>query len=200
MMKLAMIALLTGSAAAFAPAQVGRAATSMDAKAAKSVSPFAGELGTIDPTGFFDPLGLSDGIDQATFDRYRTVELKHGRVAQLAVLGFIIPEVTRFPGDIAPGLAFADVPNGYAALDAIPSLGWLQIVFLIGAVDYWGVLGDFEVGKLDLSAEKLQERKLQELQHGRLAMIASLELIRHTAVNGADGLDHVITGLPFIYD
>jgi hypothetical protein len=199
MMKLAMIALLAGSAAAFSPAPVGRAATSMDAKA-KVVSPYAGELGTIAPTGFFDPLGLSNDIDQATFDRYRTVELKHGRVSQLAVLGFIIPEVTRFPGDIAPGVAFADVPNGYAALDAIPSLGWLQIVFLIGAVDYWGVLGDFEVGKLNLTPERLEERQLQELQHGRLAMIAVLELIRHTAVDGADGLDHVITGLPFLYE
>jgi hypothetical protein len=37
------------------------------------------------PTGFFDPLGLSSNIDQETFDQYRTAELKHGRVAQLAV-------------------------------------------------------------------------------------------------------------------
>jgi hypothetical protein len=29
------------------------------------------------------------------------------------------------------------VPHGVAAINAIPSLGWLQMFFLIGAVDYW---------------------------------------------------------------
>lgn len=82
---------------------------------------------------FFDPAGLSNGIDQATFDQYRTAELKHGRVAQLAVLGYIAPEIYRFPGDIAPGITFASIPNGVAAIDAIPALGWAQIIFLIGA-------------------------------------------------------------------
>jgi hypothetical protein len=63
-------------------------------------------------------------------------------VAQLAVIGYVVPEIYRFPGEIAPGIKFADVPNGVAALDAIPTLGWAQIVFLIGAVDYWGFLGE----------------------------------------------------------
>ena len=83
--------------------------------------------------GFFDPLNLSEDIDEDTFDQYRTAELKHGRVAQLAVLGYIVPEVYRWPGDIAPGISFASIPNGVAAIDAIPALGWAQIIFLIGA-------------------------------------------------------------------
>ena len=75
--------------------------------------------------------------------------------------------------------------------------------FLIGAVDYWGVLGDFSAGKLDLDPEELEKRQLQELQHGRLAMLATLELFRHDSQNlvqpGFDGMDKLITGLPFIY-
>jgi hypothetical protein len=103
-----------------------------------------------------------------------------------------------------PGVAFADIPNGVAAINAIPALGWLQMVFLIGAVDYWGVLGDFSIGKPELDDEELERRKLCELQHGRIAMLATLELLRHDSQNfvspGFDGLDKLITGLPFLYN
>jgi hypothetical protein len=200
-MKLAVAALLAGSAAAFAPA-ANRASSS---SALLASSPYENELGVIKPTGFFDPFGLSTNIDKDTFDQYRTAELKHGRVAQLAVVGYVVQEVYRFPFDIAPGLPCADVPNGVAALDAIPSLGWAQMVFFIGAVDYWGVLGNFEQGKQYVGGDKVaEERKLQELQHGRLAMLATLELLRHDSQNlvspGFDGLDKLITGLPFLYE
>jgi len=165
---------------------------------------YENELGVIAPTGFFDPLGLSTNIDEDTFAQYRTAELKHGRVAQLCVIGYIVPEIYRFPGEIAPGVAFADIPNGVAAINAIPALGWLQMVFLIGAVDYWGVLGDFSIGKPELDDEELERRKLCELQHGRIAMLATLELLRHDSQNfvspGFDGLDKLITGLPFLYN
>lgn len=164
---------------------------------------YENELGVLEPTGYFDPLNLAADIDQEKFDQYRTAELKHGRVAQLAVLGYVVPEFYRFPGEIAPGIKFADIPNGVAAIEAIPSLGWLQMIFLIGAVDYWGVLGDFDIGKPDLDPEEMDRRKTCELQHGRLAMLAILELLRHDAQNfvvpGFDGMDHLITGLPFLY-
>jgi Chlorophyll A-B binding protein len=119
----------------------------------------------------------------------------------LGVLGYIVPEVFRFPGEIAPGLKFADVPNGVAAINTIPALGWAQIFFLIGATDYYGFLGDFEAGKASgLDAETLETRKLNELQNGRLAMLAFLELLRHDSQNfikpGFDGLDNLIVSRP----
>lgn len=155
-MKLAVLASVVASCAAFAPvSQKGASTTALAA--------YENELGVIKPTGYWDPLGLAADIDKATFDQYRTAELKHGRVAQLAVLGYIVPEVFRFPFDIAPGLPCADVPNGIAAIEAIPALGWAQMFFFIGAVDYYGFLGDFDSGKPDL-AGKEEERKLQELQ------------------------------------
>jgi len=68
---------------------------------------------------------------------------------------------------------------------------------------YWGVLGDFDIGKPKLDPDELEKRQVQELQHGRLAMIATLELLRHDSQNlvtpGFDGLDTLITGLPFLY-
>lgn len=149
-------------------------------------------------------MGLSNNIDAETFEAYRVSELKHGRVCMLGVLGYIVPEVFRFPGEIAPGIKFADIPNGVAAIEKIPALGWAQMFFLIGAVDYYGFLGDFDAGKPDLDPAEMEKRKLSELQHGRLAMLAFLELLRHDSQNyispGFDGLDKLITGLPFLYN
>eukprot|EP01038_Epipyxis_sp_PR26KG_P006643 gene6643-9119_t len=145
---------------------------------------------------------LQDVRDADTFAQYRTSELKHGRVCQLAVLGFIVPEVFKFPGDIAPGIPFSSIPNGIAAIEAVPALGWMQMFFLIGAVDYYGffILGDTEAK--DKSPEELKLAQEKELSNGRLAMIATLELLRHNSqmlVGGMYEGDHLITGLPFLY-
>jgi hypothetical protein len=52
------------------------------------------------PLGFFDPLGLLKDADQARFDQLRFVELKHGRIAMLGVLGHLVQQNYRFPGYI----------------------------------------------------------------------------------------------------
>ena len=161
MMKIAILALLAGSAAAFAPAsQVAKASTALDARS------YENEIGNVAPIGFWDPLGFTKDCDDATFDRWRTTELKHGRVAMLAVVGYVVQEFARWPGEIAPGLKFADIPNGVQAINAIPALGWAQIVFLVGAVDYRGWLGDFKAGKPDLAPDVLRKRQTQEIQPG----------------------------------
>jgi hypothetical protein len=197
-MKLALIiALLVGSAAAFAPELKGRAST--------AVNSFENEMGVVAPTGYFDPLGLAKNIDKEKFDFYRAAELKNGRAAMLAVCGYVVQGFTRWPGEIAPGVKFADIPNGIAAINAIPALGWIQIFFFVGAVDYYGFLGDFERGKrANLPPAEMERRKLAELSNGRLAMLGFAELIRHDAQNlvtpGFDGMDNLITGMPFLYE
>jgi hypothetical protein len=45
------------------------------------------EIGAQPPLGFWDPLGYLKDADQETFDRLRANEVKHGRIAMLAVLG-----------------------------------------------------------------------------------------------------------------
>ena len=67
------------------------------------------------------------------------MELKHGRVAMLAVTGYLIQAVARFPGTIdLDGTTFDSIPNGVGAIGAVPTLGWLQI---IGSVGYWELVG-----------------------------------------------------------
>ncbi len=83
---------LTLLAVAFAPvARSSRASLKMS---------YENEIGALPPTGFWDPLGLSKDIDAATFRNYREAELKHGRVAQLAVIGYLAQENFRLPGAI----------------------------------------------------------------------------------------------------
>lgn len=156
-MKTVVALSFLAGAAAFAPATTKQASTTQ-------LAAFEDEVGVIAPTGFFDPLGFCKDATPEQFARWRGVELKHGRVSMLAVIGYVVQECYRFPGEISPGLKFADVPNGLAALKAIPILGLAQILFLIGSVDKNGYLGDFEIGKPDLDGPALAKRQLQELQ------------------------------------
>merc|ERR1719384_2285668 len=113
-MKITIAATLIASAAAFAPSKVAQTSTALNA--------FESELGVQPPLGFFDPLGLLDDADQERFDHLRYVEIKHGRISMLAFLGQI---TTRYgyhlSGDIDySGTSFDSIPNGWAAVDAIP--------------------------------------------------------------------------------
>jgi hypothetical protein len=96
------IAALVG-AAAFAPAP--RVSTSSSLKMS-----FESAVGAQPPLGFFDPLGLLKDADQARFDRLRYVEVKHGRIAMLAVLGHLTTTAgLHLPGEIAFGTKFSEV-------------------------------------------------------------------------------------------
>ena len=75
-----------------------------------SSSSFASALGAQAPLGFWDPLGLLKDADQERFDRLRSVELKHGRISMLAILGHLTTTAgIHWPGDIAFGVPFASV-------------------------------------------------------------------------------------------
>ena len=194
-MKLAVLAALFSSAAAFAPAQIGKATTALNA--------FENELGAQPPLGFFDPLGLLNEAGQARFDRLRYVEIKHGRIAQLAFLGNIITRAgIHLPGNIdTAGDAFDSYPNGFDALfgpDSIPRDGKLQILFFIGFLELFVMkdvtgknefVGDFRNGFIDFGWDKLDEQtKLKkraiELNQGRAAMMGILGLMVHEKLGG----------------
>lgn len=152
------------------------------------------ELGVLPPTGFWDPLGLASGIDEETFKRRRTVELKHGRVAMLAVTGYLVAEIARFPGAIdLDGTTFQSIPNGVDAIGAIPAFGWFQIAASIG---WWEIFGwekasdepgDFGTGYFgkSLEGEEKAEKLTKELQNGRLAMLGIMELLTHDVAKPA---------------
>ena len=192
-MKLAIAATLAASAAAFAPSKVAQTSTSLNA--------FEGELGVQPPLGFFDPLGLLDDADQERFDRLRYVEVKHGRISMLAFLGQIVTRAgITLPGDIdTAGTSFDSIPNGWAAVSAIPQAGLLQIVALVGVLELFVMKdvtgeaefpGDFRNGSLDFGWDTFDEetklfKRGVELNNGRAAMLGILGLMVHEQLGGS---------------
>ena len=67
--------------------------------------------GIVAPTGFFDPAGLSRMKTTAQLKYAREAELKHGRVAMLAALGFPFAEEFRL-GDVGLRSCQCDVKFG----------------------------------------------------------------------------------------
>uniref|UniRef100_A0A7S0BXI9 Uncharacterized protein n=1 Tax=Proboscia inermis TaxID=420281 RepID=A0A7S0BXI9_9STRA len=192
MMKLLVLFTLAASAIAFAP----RAAV----KTGTQISAFENELGAQAPLGFWDPLGFMNGADQERFDRLRFVELKHARVAMLAFLGQVTCRAGyHCYGNIdSAGTAFADIPNGFAALSAVPQSGILQMGAFVGFLelvvmkDITGdseFIGDFRNGAIDFgwddfSAEEKMQKRSIELSNGRAAMIGILGLLVHEQIGG----------------
>ena len=191
-MKLAILATLAASAAAFAPSKVAQTSTALNA--------FEGELGVQPPLGFFDPLGLLDDADQERFDRLRYVELKHGRICQLAFLGNIITRAGVYlPGDIDySGTSFDSIPNGWAAVGAIPQAGLLQIIAFVGFLELFVMKditggefpGDFRNGALDFGWDTFDEetklsKRAIELNNGRAAQMGILGLMVHEQLGGS---------------
>jgi len=194
-MKFTIAATLVASVAAFAPSKVAQTSTSLRA--------FEDELGAQPPLGFFDPFGMLSGeCDQERFDRLRYVEIKHGRICQLAFLGQVVTRAgIHLPGSINyAGDSFDSYPNGVAALfgpDSIPTAGLVQIIAFIGVLecafmrDVPGTgnefVGDFRNGYIDFGWDSFdEETKLQkraiELNNGRAAMMGILGLMVHEEI------------------
>eukprot|EP01036_Dinobryon_divergens_P030063 gene30063-39256_t len=76
--------------ATFASAAAFSVSSSRAARSSSLKMGFEDAVGAQPPLGFWDPLGLLNDADQAKFDRLRTVETKHGRIAQLAILGHLV--------------------------------------------------------------------------------------------------------------
>jgi hypothetical protein len=92
--------------------------------------PLSQELG-ISPSlnyKFFDPLNLAN---EYNFALYREAELKHGRIAMVAVLGNTIPDFLPYlnpGGELQPS-------TGIKTVSDVPSTVWIQIVLLIGFLE-----------------------------------------------------------------
>lgn len=205
-MKLAILSLITASAAAFAPSTQKASTTAL------SMS-FEDELGAQKPLGFWDPLNMVYNVDQDRFDRLRYVELKHGRIAQLAVLGHITTTSgARLGGDIDySGTSFASIKTGIAGLSQIPPAGILQIVAFIGFLEIFVMKdvkgtgqfpGDFrngfDFGWDKYTEEEKMEKRAVELNNGRAAQMGILGLMVHEQLGQDPYVINSLLGYPTV--
>jgi len=208
-MKLAILATLAASAAAFAPSTSKGYSTALNGDA-RSPDGLGVDPGPLD---LFDPLGFVDDVE--SFPRRRAVEIKHGRISMMAFIGMLVQELgVTFPGslDIAGDYPFADVLKdgmGFPALANIPTFGLVQIL-LFGALaelvampasQYTGGPQDLP-GGFDGNAGTIpggypfltqiedadeRDRKLNiELQNGRAAMLGVTGAMMHSCLDSCD--------------
>ena len=98
-----------------------------------------GLAGSIAPTGFFDPVGLSVGKDAATLRQYREAEIKHGRVCMLASVGLLTQELLKNPiGIDGPAIRHLDLLD-----DKFPEFGELFIL-LCAFIEAWNIINKWE--------------------------------------------------------
>eukprot|EP01083_Nonionella_stella_P076909 209765_1 len=217
--------ILIGSASAFAPTSISISidtpkisASSFPSSSSSSSTAVSASLdglvGALEPVGAFDPLGLAEKATDATLKRYREAELAHGRVAMLAVVGFLVGEKVEgssflFDASISgPAIThITQVPDGF----------WPVIIAFIGAyeayraetgwvnpadcpVDQPGMLkadyvpGDLKFDPFGLMPENYRELEImqnKELQNGRLAMLAAAGFFAQEAVDGQGIVEHL---------
>ena len=165
--------------------------------------------GTIETAGLWDPLRLSDGASDEQLHRWRCVELKHGRVAMAATVGYLYNDLQlNFPGTLSPSasLKFADVPTGLAAThgfpNSVPIAGWVQIIGFIGVLETTtfkqdpakeaGNVGGDLFRRYSDPAER-ETKLISELKNGRLAMMGIMGMLVTDQLTGLGPVTQLMT-------
>lgn len=203
-----VVSLLLSSAAAFAPKSARVTSSSLKMISIFPENPTGLTAGEISPTGFFDPLRLSEGKDAKTLRQWRLAELKHGRVCMLASVGLLTQEILKNPlGIDGPAIRHLDLLD-----DKFPEFGQLFILlcaFIEGRdiITNWEKKGSENQGYLkpDVDIGDLQWDPLEwypedpveqdiirtkELQNGRLAMLATAGIVAQELLDGQEVLCH----------
>uniref|UniRef100_A0A7S1VEW0 Chlorophyll a-b binding protein, chloroplastic n=2 Tax=Grammatophora oceanica TaxID=210454 RepID=A0A7S1VEW0_9STRA len=177
----------------------------------------------------FDPLGFStvpvgswftgfEGRNGVPGDLtwYREAELIHGRIAQLAVVGFLAPGFFgTLPGNEWTGADAYSYTNPLEAFGKVPGLAILQIFLFMTFLEIRRIkiiqeegssyqAGDLRIGQgagrwnpfgLNYSPAEYEEKQLQELKHCRLAMVGVFGLWAQALASGESVADQLGTGL-----
>merc|ERR1719230_250613 len=161
--------------------------------------------GVLPPVGFFDPVGFSEDLSEGRIRFYREVELKHGRVAMLASVGFLLAESFHplFGGgiDVPSYLAFQQTPlenfwPAVVAAIAIPEILSVQTfqdpdegrlfggLWKIKTDHVPGDLGFDPLGLKPKDPKEFKTMQTKELNNGRLAMIAMAGMVAQEIATG----------------
>jgi len=116
-----------------------------DSQAVAELKEYAKKLNPA--VGYFDPMDLTNGDfwdqgDVATVGWLRHSEIKHGRIAMAAFIGYIVgANGLHFPWKISGARTFAEIaaaPGGPPGQwDALPTAAKLQILLFIGFLEIW---------------------------------------------------------------
>ena len=212
MFRAAVLALTLGSAAAFVAPKAASAPKTV-------VASFADEPGASPNYGVWDPLNLLADADQERFDRLRYVEIKHGRISMLAVLGHIVTTAgVRLPGDIDySGTSFASIKNGIEGATMVPAAGLAQIFAFVGFLELCVMKdsangaepgdfpGDFRNGYIDFGWDSYDEKAKKfkrelELNNGRAAQMGILALMIHEKLDGNPYIINDLLGAPVAFN
>lgn len=144
-MKLAVLSTLLASAAAFTAPAAPKATTALSETKA-DLEALAKKLNPI--VGFYDPLNLAEAefwgeSNEATIGFLRHAEIKHGRVAMFAFVGYIVhANGIKFPWPMQmDGSPFPDANGNPAALwDTVSDSAKWQIFSVIFFLEFWSEL------------------------------------------------------------
>lgn len=173
MKVIAALIPLFASASAFAPAATVGKTTSLSMSWKDE-----NFIGITAPAGFFDPMGLSEGKTDEVMNLYREAELKHGRVAMAACLGWYITA-----GGVHPAFNSELSSDPLEAAQQLPLVGWLQFVLGCGAIEWLAEQikkrAGYKPGDLlgasqwvDNTDQGWVDYQNKEINNGRLAMLA----------------------------
>lgn len=153
----------------------------------KNLAGYVGDVG-------FDPLGLAEQFD---IKWLRESEIKHGRSAMLATLGFVVQQFVTIPG-------YTHVDDSNLGPTSVGIEPMMQIVLWMGVLEFWTnkgnvtmenmfsdparVPGNLGFDPMGLMVGKTKEEQdlmqYKEIKNGRLAMLAIGGMIHHNWVTG----------------
>lgn len=213
-MKIAALAtLLAGSVSAFAPSiNNGRVNTAIAAEKSQAL-PFMNRPALLDGSMAgdvgFDPLGLSN-IDDVGIDLYwmREAEVKHARVAMLAVVGILQVEIF----GPAPGCEMAtdkcQMDAFWQIWGAHPQYIAFALIMITITEMFSGIAatsgresgerapGDFGLDPLGYSkGDNFERLQAQEIANGRLAMFAAAGEIMQGCSTHEGAIENLMTSL-----
>jgi len=141
-MKLAILSLLAGSAAAFAPAAKSTTSSVALHETKADLTALAQKLNPV--VGMYDPLNLAEADfwgtgNEATIGFLRHAEIKHGRIAMFAFVGYIAhANGIKFPWAMQmDGSGFPTETNPPALWDAVSDSAKFQIFAVILFLEAW---------------------------------------------------------------
>jgi len=143
---LLVLALALGASAFTAPVAAPSRAGVKAFETKADLEALAKELNPV--VGFYDPMGLAkadfwDQGNEATIGFLRHAEIKHGRVAMAAFVGYCLhANGIRFPWAPVGGGVEITATSPPEIWDQVPTDGKLQIIALIGFLEFWSELGE----------------------------------------------------------